>query len=152
MSTPSPVSMVGASLQSQVIAAVVDRLDQATSARAYRTRMSAFATAQLPAFNVFPDDGEAEYGTAGVVSRTFRFYVRHMAVALDQVDVAADALYVAGNKALMADPTLGGLVRSLREGKQKWEMEKGEVEIAALVVTYEAEFTTARADPSRKGY
>jgi hypothetical protein len=55
---------------------------------------------------------------------------------------------VAAQKLLFADPKLGGLVRFTRENSQKWEFEKGELDTVALVVTYQAEFSTTRSDPS----
>lgn len=139
--------MSNPSLQSQIMAAVVAAL-AATETPAYRTRMEAFAADQLPAYNVLPAEGETEYLDNSAIDRKFRFMVRHVAQAANEVDLAVDPLYVAGVRAILADPTLGGLARYTREISQKWDLEKGSVDTVALVVTYESEFETSRSDPS----
>lgn len=139
---------MAASIQSQIMARVVTLLGIAGAWSAYRTRMEVFSAEQLPAFNVLPDEGQVNYAEVGSMDRKFRFTVRHMAAAVNEVDAAVDVLYVAGVQALLADPTLGGLVRYLREMGQKWELEKGAQDQVALVVTYEVEFSTSRGDPS----
>jgi hypothetical protein len=144
--------MSASSVQSQVIAAVVALLGAIGDAPAFRSKMSAFTIAQLPARNVMPEDGETEYTLSSAADRTFRFNVRHTVAATDEVDAAADPLYVATAQALLADITLGGLVTVIREGKQKWEMERGEIAVVALVVTYVVEFSTSRSDPSVKRF
>ncbi len=139
---------MAASFQSQIMAKVVALLAAAGPWPAFRTRMEAFGPSQLPAFNVLPDEGQVSYAEVGSMDRKFRFTVRHMAAAANEVDAAVDVLYVAGVQALLADPKLGGLVRYLREMGQKWELEKGAQDQVALVVTYEVEFSTSRSDPS----
>lgn len=140
------------SIQSRVIAAVVAAL-ATTSWAAFRTRMAPFGKNQLPAFNVIPDDAAADYMTAysGTVDWKFRFKVRCMAEAVDEVDVAVDPLFVAGTQAILADPTLGGLALITRLVDVKWEREgQGEYDQCALVVTFESEFGTEQFDPSVK--
>ena len=113
--------------------------------------MAAFSPAQLPAFNVLPDEGSAEYAGAysGSVNWRFRFKVRCTAQAVDEVDTAVDPLFVAGSEAILTDPTLGGLVLTTRWVEQKWEREgEGQLDSCALVVTFESEFATSRSDPS----
>ena len=68
------------------------------------------------------------------------------------MDVAVDARYIRAQQLLLADPTLGGLVRFLRYKGRKWQMEPGEVQAVSLNVTYEAEFSTSRSDPSQPGF
>lgn len=136
------------SIQSQVMDAVVTVL----GTNAYRCRMTAFAPSQLPADNVIPEDEESEYTNTDGMDHKFRFKVRHIGASVDEVDKAIDARFVAGYKAIMADTTLGGLVRVIRYLGKKWEMEKGELDQVALVVTYDTEFSTARSDPSVASY
>jgi hypothetical protein len=141
------------SVQSRVIDAAVAALST-TLFSAYRCRMAAFKPDQLPAFNVLPEDAEPDYDNAitGFVNFRFKFRVRMMAATKDQVDKAVDALYVAGSKALLADPTLGGLVLITRWAGEKWEREgQGEYDQIAKVVTFESEFSTSRNDPSVAG-
>jgi hypothetical protein len=135
------------SIQSQVIAQAVATLAGA-GISAFRTRMTAFSSHQLPAANVMPDEGQALYSDTNSIDRIFHFKVRYTAQAVDECDAAVDAVYVSGSKALLADPKMGGLVIFLRELEQKWEMEKGELDTVALVVTYETQFSTTRSDPS----
>ena len=142
------------SIQSRVVGAVVALLNTAgtafaTPVQAFRTRVEAFDITQVPAWNVIPDDGEAEYVETGAVERKFRFCVRNMVTAQNQADVAADVLYVAASQAIQADPTLGGLVRYTREISQKWERDgAASQDNVALVVTYQVEFATLRTDPT----
>lgn len=140
------------SLQSQLLDAVVTALNT-TTWKAYRSRMASFPAAQLPAYNVLPDEGEADYAQAitGAVDWKFRFRVRMMAATANEVDKAVDPLFVAGSQAILSDPTLGGLARITRYVSQKWEREgEGERDQCALVVTFESEFGTSRNDPSVK--
>lgn len=100
--------------------------------------------------NVLPEDeNEDDFDTDSVDER-FRFKVRFTGYAVDEVDAAIDRIYVAGHKALMADPKFGGLVIFTRKLSRKWELEKGEFDTVALVVLYEAQYSTLRSDPSAK--
>lgn len=143
---------MSASVQSIILATVVATLNAGGGTTAYRTRMSAFPPAQLPAINVLPDEGDALYLDSDSINRKFRFKVRHIAAAVDQVDAAVDLVYVAAQKKLFADPKFGGLTYYCHELTQKWELEKGEVDQVALVVIYEVEFSTTRSDPSVASY
>lgn len=139
------------SVQSQIIAKAVTLLTDSGAAPAYRTRMQPFTAAQLPAFNVLPDAGDADYSESysGSVDWKFKFNVRCMAVTVDEVDVACDVLYVAACQAILADITMGGLCTGVRVLGVKWDREaKGEYDSCAQVITFEAEFSAARNDPS----
>lgn len=146
-SAPNP------SVQSQIIAAAVAALEENTSWPAYRTRMAAFTDAQLPAYNVIPDESDPDYSetyTAGVDWK-FRFKVRCTVTAESQVDEAADPLFVAGSNAILTDPTILGLVTSIRFAGVKWEREgQGEKDACAQVIQFECQFTAAYNDPSNK--
>jgi len=139
---------VSASVQSQLLALAVAALDGAGGAVSYRTRMTAFKVSELPAINVLPDTSEPEYNDTDSIDRRFQIKVRYTGAAVDEVDAAIDPIYVAGNAALLADPTWGGLAMFTRERASKWELEKGEFDTVALVVIYEFEFSTTRSDPS----
>jgi hypothetical protein len=130
------------------MAKVVATVNMPGVALAWRSRMSAFNAGELPAINVLPEEGDAEYLDTDSIDRKFTFRVRHITASVDECDAAIDPVYVAAQKLLFADPTLGGLVRFTRENSQKWEFEKGELDTVALVVTYQAEFSTTRSDPS----
>ena len=141
---------VNPSVQSQLLDAAVAALAK-TGYPAYRTRMSAFPPAQLPAFNVLPDEGEPVYENAvgGSVTWRFRWKVRMMGAAVDEVDKAIDPLFVSGSQQILSDPTLGGLCWITRYAGQKWEREgEGQYDQCALVITFESEFATLRGDPS----
>jgi hypothetical protein len=139
---------VSVSIQSRIIAAAVAALNGAGGAASYRSRMAAFSKAQLPAINVLPKESDPEYNDSDSIDRRLLIDVRYTGIAVDEVDAAIDPIYVAGNAALLADPTLGGLAIITRERASKWELEKGEVDAVALVVIYEIEFSTTRSDPS----
>ena len=138
----------GQSVRSDVLDAVVAALGE----NAYRCRFRTFAVAELPAENVLPNDEDPEYDNTMDVERRFRFDVRHTVAAIDGAEKVADARYVRAYALLQVDPTLGGLVKRVVEVKTKWEMEQAEQQLMALVVTYEAEFSTSRSDPSVAGY
>jgi len=148
------IGQIGQSIQSQVIGAVVALLATAgaafaTPVLAFRTRVESFDPAQVPAWNVIPEDGETEYVECAAVDRKFKFCVRNMVSAQNQADLAADPLYVVSTQALCADPSLGGLVRYTREISQKWERDgPASQDNLALVVTYQVEFATLRTDPT----
>jgi hypothetical protein len=139
---------VSASIQSQLMARVVAALNGAGGATAYRSRMTAFSKAQLPAINVLPKESDPEYNDTDSIDRRFLIDVRFTGIAVDEVDAAIDPIYVAGNAALLADRTFGGLAIFTRERTSKWQLEKGEFDTVALVVVYEIEFSTTRSDPS----
>lgn len=141
----------GQSVQSDILDAVVTTLG-GNAGGAWRCRFSDFAVAELPAFNVIPDDEAEEYQDTDGVERFFRFKIRHMAASVDGADKVADALYAKGYKLLFADRTLGGAVRIIKEVATKWEMEKAEYETIARVVTYEVEYSTTVKDPRVPGY
>ena len=139
------------SVRSRVLDAVVAMMAGAGLV-VYRCRFSPFEADELPATNVVPDDEGAQYDSAGQIDLSLRFTVRHTAASADGAEKLVDAQYVAGQKAILAEPTLGGLVTQLRYVGSKWEFERGELDTVALVVMYEAEFSSSRSDPSSPGY
>lgn len=143
--------MTAQSRQFVVLNAAVAALG-GSQASAFRCRFADFAPEELPADNVLPESEEASYEDTEDVDLKFRFHVRHLAAAADGADQAADARYVRGAQLLLADFTLGGLVRRVKLVGRKWEMERSEVQIMAVVATYEAEFSTTLRDPSAAGY
>ena len=140
----------GQSIASDVLDAVVAILG-GNAAGAWRCRFRPFAVTELPADNVLIDQNSLDYQASDDVDRTFRFFVRHTVAAADAADKLADARYVRGARLILADPTLGGLVRYTREISAKPDMDQAEVELFALAVTYEVEFSTSRSDPSVAG-
>ncbi|HSU19909.1 MAG TPA: hypothetical protein VLI45_09230 [Acidobacteriaceae bacterium] len=145
----------GQSIQSDILDAVVATLG-GNAANIFRCRFSSFATSELPGDNVIPQEEDPEYQDTDGVERKFRFHVRHLAAvtknAATPADKVADARYVRGAKLLLADITLGSLVRRIREVSHKWEMEQSELDVIARVVTYEVEYSTILRDPSVQGY
>jgi hypothetical protein len=147
---------MSASIQSQIIAAAVAALNtsgaaMAPAVTAYRCRVEAFAPAQLPAWNVIPDDAEKDKANSysGVDAWRLRFCVRCMVSAQNTADAAADPLYSAAVKAILADPTMGGLATFAEELTHKWERDgTAATDNLALVVTFETQFSTRRGDPT----
>lgn len=140
----------GQSIQSDILDGVVAALG-GDAASVFRCRFSDFGAEELPADNVIPEDETPEYQDNSGIELRHRFRIRHTAAAVDAVDKAVDLRYVRAQKLLLADPTLGGLVRYTRYISRKWEFEKGELDTVALVVVYEVEFSTSRSDPSVAG-
>lgn len=139
------------SIQFEVLDAVATALG-GNFGRAYRCRFTDFAVAELPADNVLPEEESSDYEDSDGEQNRFRFIVRHMAAAADGADAVADARYVEAVKLLFEDEVLRSKVRSIRKIGRKWEMDRGELQVVVLVVTYEVEFSTNRSDPSVAGY
>lgn len=138
------------SVASNILDAAVAALG-GNPAGAWRCRFKPFAVAELPAMNVIPEDDDPQYQNTGDIEHRMRFHVRYTGSAVDGVDKLVDALYVEGTKLLMADRTLGGACKILREVGSKWDREQAETQLIALAVTYEAEFSTTTTDPSQAG-
>jgi hypothetical protein len=141
----------GQSVQSDILDAVVAALG-GQAQNVWRTRFRPFGAEELPSDNVVPEDVQDFYEANDDLDRKHRFVVRHLAAATDAVDKAVDLRYVRAQRLLLADPTLGGLVRYTREIGCKWEFESASKDTVALAVTYEVEFSTSRSDPSVPGF
>ena len=141
------------SVQSTILDAIVAILG-GSAAGAYRCRFMAFSPDELKvgADNVLPDAGDADIQDDSDIERHFKFMIRHTAAAVDGADLIADARYVTAQKKLLADLTLGGLVKTTHEISTKWEMQEGKLDTIAMVATYEVEFSTTRTDPSVAGF
>jgi hypothetical protein len=145
--------IIDESLQSQILDAVELILGGADES-VYQCRFTPFSAEELAGGtdNIIPDDEVPESGTTDDTDLRHRFFVRHTFQAVDRVNKAVDSRYVRAYQLLLADQTLGGLVRWTRYAGRKWEFEKGELDTCALVVTYEVEFSTNRSDPSVAGF
>lgn len=147
---------MSASIQSQIVAAAVLQLAAAGAAmtppvNAHRARVESFPASQLPAWNVIPEDCELDLANSysGASAWRFRFCVRCMVSAQNEVDSAADPLFVTAVSAILADLTLGGLVNATRMLSQKWEKDgPAATDNLALVLTFETEYATARNNPT----
>ena len=139
------------SVQFTVLQAVVAALG-GVDASVYRCRFTNFGTEELPADNVLPDKEDAEYPDTTGVDVDFSFHVRHIVSARDESDALADQRYVRAAQRLLADPTLGGLVRRVKLTGRKWEMEDAGLQIMACVATYGVQFSTTTSDPSVAGF
>ena len=116
-------------------------------------RLAEYSVDELPAINVLPAEVDTLYEDANTAGKIGRFDVRHIASGTRSSPAwqTADQKYVSANKLLMADPTLGGIARIVREVKGRPEWENKELQIVAWVVTYEVEFSTVRNDPGVAG-
>lgn len=136
------------SISSQITGAVVALLE-ATGTPTYRVRISGFSKEHTPAYNVFPADLSPSYVAAGEQENTMRLMINCIAFAAEQVDLVIDPLYVAAEKALQKDITLGGLVKSFRLKQWGFKTDpKAEQDVGLLELQYEAEFSTVRGDPA----
>jgi hypothetical protein len=149
--------MIPQTIQSRVLDQIVALLNAAGTVftpdvKAYRCRVEAFDPKREPmAWNVLPEDGEEDAANSysNSTAERFRFCVRCTVSANNEADKAADPLYAVARPAILADPTLGGLVNFTRFKSQKWEMEgAASTDNIALVLTFETEFATSRTDPT----
>ena len=146
-------AIIDESIQSQILDAVETILGGADES-VFQCRFTPFSAQELAggADNILPEDEVPEPGTTDDTDIRHRFFVRHTFQATDRVNKAVDTRYVRAYRLLLADPTLGGLVRWTRYVGRKWEFQPGELDTCALVVTYEVEFSTNRSDPSVAGF
>lgn len=79
---------------------------------------------------------------------TVRFVV--LARGPDAFDVV-DAAMVAAHAALLADPSLGGLVIAVREVDCEWEIDDADAGAVALPARYDIRYRTHAADLTRTG-
>ena len=122
---------------------------------AHRGRLIDFSADELAnggADNVLPEDETSIEDTTDDTELTHRFQVVHFVQTSAGWDRAIDLRFTRAYKLLMADPTLGGLVRRVKYVKREWHMERKELQQVSLVVTYETEFSTLRTDPTVAGY
>lgn len=139
------------SVQFQVLSLVVATLG-GRDANVYRCRFTNFGIEELPADNVLPEQEDPEYIDTLDVEQHFKFVVRHIVAARDEADALADQRYVRAAQLLLADYTLGGVVRRVKLTGRKWEMEDAVKQIMACVATYDVEYSTTVTDPSLPGY
>lgn len=119
---------------------------------AFRCRFRDFGAAELPARNVLPGEADPEYNSTDSIDRIFQFKVLHTVAAVDAVDKLADQLYVDTYRSLYNNLPFRAAVTQFREGKMRWEAERGELQQMTLSVTFEVQFSTSPSDPSIAGY
>jgi hypothetical protein len=142
------------SIQFQVLRAVVDQLG-GKAQNAHRCRLRDFSAeelGELGADNVLPEKESNDEQTTDDSELIMRFQVVHMVQATEGADRHADLRYVRAFELLMANQTLGGLVRRVKYISRDWHIERRELELMSIVVTYECEFSTSRTDPKVAGY
>ncbi|HNA67277.1 MAG TPA: hypothetical protein PLN96_05135 [Zoogloea sp.] len=134
-----------------ILQAVMARLASAgvAAGQVYRSRTEAFARAELPAVVVKPGGERVDNSTRFIARRRFELqfevYVRG-----DPVDAIADPVLATLHQALMADPTLGGIIQGLFEdGTDEPLEDDGDASAAKIQVTYLAAYATPSADNTR---
>lgn len=144
-----------ASIRQRIVDAVVARLDGAgkpPGLAVHRSRGISVDQDELPAMVVYllAQRTQRVGGRAGPLSAhalTLRVECRVKGAVADEADVLLEPLIGWAVKALLGEPTLGGLVNSLEETQIEWAAEAADHLYAAAAVDFTAQFPTAVADP-----
>lgn len=145
------------SRREQLVLAAVAALDAAgkpAGLAVHRFRTRPIQKDQLPALVVYPaPDGEAVARGDGArgykARRTLVLRVECRAIAPDGTpcDAALDPYTSWAVRALMQDPTLGGLALNAQEAAVLWDAEELDRVYAAAAVDVRLDYVTAAADP-----
>ena len=145
-----------ASIREQIIQAVVAALDgsgKPAGLTVHRYRTRPLEKDDLPAQVVYPA------GTGGAVAETVRLYggtndvLRELRVRIEsrvmgaQPDQLLDPLYIWAVKAVMSDPTLGGLAHEIREEATSFDAVEFEQPVGASATDIIVEYVTSQDDP-----
>lgn len=135
-------------IRSQIVGAVVDRLvaNQVAGGNVFRARTEALNITELPAVVVKAGGEKLDSSNSGVVFRMFTVHVE-VHVRGDDIDLLADPVVVAIHSALMAEKTLGGLVRRIYEDEVlDPDYADSDGSAAIFVTDYIAQYATSDKD------
>ena len=116
-------------------------------AMCWRSRVEAFASRELPAFVLYNLKEPVERISRDQLARTRRVRLECLVASPPPADAAVDPLYVFAIQMLLADPTLGGMVRSVAEAEIVWDVESGYQQVAVAGIEFEVEYSTT-LDPT----
>ncbi|MGE0715647.1 MAG: hypothetical protein AB7P02_09400 [Alphaproteobacteria bacterium] len=145
---PPPVAV-----REQALAAVETAMQTLGGVTVYRNRSSRIVS--LPAVNLVDGGMKADDETLGLTRYDMEFSVQ------GYVDPANDAaigpaisdLQARIVEALLADPTLGGVVVDVHEGESRVDIDRGEgkAPVAMIETDFTVEFFTREGDPYATG-
>lgn len=107
----------------------------------YRSRESALARSEGTAVVVRPAEAEGQNIANGLRQRDFGVDVEILTRGQIPED-DADPIMLAAHAAIMADPTLGGLVAKVIEGPTKWDFELADMNACSVMIRYTVRFLT----------
>jgi hypothetical protein len=129
------------SIRAQILARIADILEPVNPGGVYRSREAALAREEGPGVFVRPADEAPESKGLGMTIRDFTVVVGFI-VRGRVPDDDADPLVVAAQAAIMADPTLGGLVARTIEDATTWDFEQADMNAVAIEARYKVRYAT----------
>jgi hypothetical protein len=141
------------SVRSQAVAAALAALSGEGSPAAggiWRTRTEQFTQDEVNSYNVWPvDEKFTEDDDHETLEVAFTLRVQCLVAACNEVDLAVEPLAVFAHQALMADETLGGVVRGIKPASSKWTIaEGGQNDILSFDIDFDVQYQVSRADPT----
>lgn len=137
------------SVGENITQAIVDALNAGDPkpATAFRTRVDALSTKELPAFIVYAVKERVEKRSENVKLRTRTVRVEAMVAGEAPADALVDPLYVYAVNTLLASNTVAALLRRIEESTIQWENEASYQDATIAFVDFEVEFPTMN-DPT----
>ena len=141
---------IAQSRRDQIVAAAVAALNNGADcpATAYRTRLDALNSGELPAFLVCVTSESVERIGGDSAQRKLTLHVEAMDAGAPPQDQALDPLLTYAAQALWADAAFQALIVGMSEGKLAWEFQAGASDYACAAIDFEVTYTTA-LDPSQ---
>ncbi|HET7552195.1 MAG TPA: hypothetical protein VFK04_12965 [Gemmatimonadaceae bacterium] len=141
-----------ASRRDQILAAVVAILNGAgkpadTTVERYRTLPLTTEGAWILVYPMIEATERAPTPSGRLARRKLRVRCECRAQG-EQVDQVLDPLLLWTVKALMADPSLGGVAINVQEEATQWDAEDADKVYGAAAVDFTIDYQTAAADPS----
>lgn len=127
-----------------ILSAIATALASTTgvNGRVYRSRVEAFARAELPALVVEPITDDASIDTS-LPTYTWRLTVRVMVIVRGAVpDQLADPIVADMHSRLVADLTLGGYAMDVQPINVSWEMVEGDQPTGVVMCDYRVLYRT----------
>jgi hypothetical protein len=140
------------SRREQILAAAIAALNAASNppATAYRTRIDPVNQGELPAIVLYGLKETVEHAGPTTRRRILTMRLEIVQEGAAPADAAIDPIYLFAVNTLMADATLGGLVKGLYEIAVQWETEASYQDACVAVVDFEVHYTTTE-NPSVPG-
>lgn len=114
----------------------------------YRTRMEAFAAAELPAYVLFALDSSPDRKGPGTTYHQLQVRLECLMRGEAPMDAALDPMLVYAVQAMFAACEALGSVKGLEEAQTQWEIESAYENVALATVDFRVTFATAMNDPT----
>lgn len=140
----------GPSAGEQIMRAMVQALNLPSPkpATCYRTRIDAFADAELPAYVLYAGEEKAAIKGPNTLLRTRTVCLEVIVQGQAPADALVDPLYVFAVQTLQADGTLYPLIRKLHDALLQWETEASREDVCVARIEFDVVYATQLTDPT----